>query len=91
MESFFLSETTKYLYLLHCNATALPDFYVFSTEGHLLPVLPAPTTAPAAAAADDGGAATAGADQEEYFEGGRCLLGIAETFKTVVCTADCSV
>lgn len=40
MESFFLSETAKYLYLLHSNATALPDFYVFSTEGHLLPVLP---------------------------------------------------
>ena len=40
MESFFLSETTKYLYLLHTNASALPDFYVFSTEGHILPVLP---------------------------------------------------
>ena len=40
MESFFLSETAKYLYLLHSNATTLPDFYVFSTEGHLLPVLP---------------------------------------------------
>ena len=39
MESFFLSETAKYLYLLHSNATALPDFYLFSTEGHLLPVL----------------------------------------------------
>ena len=40
MESFFLSETAKYLYLLHTNATALPDFYIFSTEGHILPVLP---------------------------------------------------
>lgn len=40
MESFFLSETAKYLYLLHSNATTLPDFYIFSTEGHLLPVLP---------------------------------------------------
>ena len=39
MESFFLSETAKYLYLLHSNATALPDFYLFSTEGHLLPIL----------------------------------------------------
>ena len=39
MESFFLSETAKYLYLLHSNATALPNFYLFSTEGHLLPVL----------------------------------------------------
>lgn len=42
MESFFLSETTKYLYLLHSNATALPDYYIFSTEGHLLPVLAFP-------------------------------------------------
>ncbi len=40
MESFFLSETAKYLYLLHSNASALPDFYMFSTEGHILPVLP---------------------------------------------------
>ncbi len=42
MESFFLSETTKYLYLLNSNATALPDHYIFSTEGHLLPVLASP-------------------------------------------------
>lgn len=41
MESFFLSETAKYLYLLHSNASTLPDFYIFSTEGHILPVLPA--------------------------------------------------
>ena len=34
MESFFLSETMKYLYLLHSNASALIDFAVFSTEGH---------------------------------------------------------
>lgn len=40
MESFFLSETAKYLYLLHSNASTLPDFYIFSTEGHILPVLP---------------------------------------------------
>jgi hypothetical protein len=40
-ESFFLSETAKYLFLLFSNATALPDYYIFSTEGHLLPVLPA--------------------------------------------------
>ncbi|KAK9830164.1 hypothetical protein WJX72_010087 [[Myrmecia] bisecta] len=46
MESFFLSETAKYLYLLHSNATALPDFFVFSTEGHLLPPLPHPATDP---------------------------------------------
>ena len=35
MESFFLSETTKYLYLLHSNASALADFTVLSTEGHI--------------------------------------------------------
>lgn len=37
MESFFLSETLKYLYLLHANATDVPNFYIFTTEGHLLP------------------------------------------------------
>lgn len=37
MESFFLSETSKYLYLLQANTTDLPDYYVFTTEGHLLP------------------------------------------------------
>lgn len=47
MESFFLSETTKYLCLLHSNATALPDYYIFSTEGHLLPVLPSAADAEA--------------------------------------------
>ncbi|DBA72271.1 TPA: hypothetical protein ACH3X2_010653 [Trebouxia sp. C0005] len=36
MESF-LSETSKYLYLLHADAADLPDHYIFSTEGHLLP------------------------------------------------------
>ncbi len=40
MESFFLSETSKYLFLLGANATQLPDFYVLTTEGHLLPPLP---------------------------------------------------
>lgn len=40
MESFFLPETSKYLYLLNSNAAALPDYYVFSTEGHLLPPFP---------------------------------------------------
>ena len=48
MESFFLSETIKYLCLLHSNATALPDYFVFSTEGHLLPVLPSVADAEAA-------------------------------------------
>jgi mannosidase alpha-like ER degradation enhancer 2 len=37
MESFFLSETSKYLYLLFANATKLIDHYVLSTEGHLFP------------------------------------------------------
>jgi hypothetical protein len=40
MESFFLSETAKYLFLIFSNATALLDFFVFTTEGHLFPVLP---------------------------------------------------
>jgi hypothetical protein len=35
MESFFLSETVKYLYLLFSNASALVDHFVLSTEvGH---------------------------------------------------------
>ena len=47
MESFFLSETTKYLFLMHSRAVHLPDFYVFSTEGHLLPPFPAAPQPPA--------------------------------------------
>lgn len=53
MESFFLSETSKYLFLLQANATYLPDHYIFTTEGHLLPPFispspqPPPTSAPA--------------------------------------------
>jgi hypothetical protein len=39
MESFFTSETAKYLYLLFHQSSALTDFYVLSTEGHVLPVL----------------------------------------------------
>lgn len=46
MESFFLSETTKYLYLLHANTTDLPSFYIFTTEGHLLPPFRAAAQAP---------------------------------------------
>lgn len=40
MESFFLSESLKYLYLLFADdQTLLPlDRYVFNTEGHPLPV-----------------------------------------------------
>ena len=37
MQSFFLSETLKYLYLLFCPKTVIPlDKYVFTTEGHPL-------------------------------------------------------
>lgn len=36
MESFFLSETMKYLYLLFSNCTSFVDFFVFTTEAHLL-------------------------------------------------------
>ncbi|GFR52408.1 hypothetical protein Agub_g14979, partial [Astrephomene gubernaculifera] len=43
MESYFLSETAKYLYLLFSSAPALPDYYILSTEGHLLPPLTDPT------------------------------------------------
>ncbi|KFM28922.1 putative alpha-mannosidase I MNS5 [Auxenochlorella protothecoides] len=36
MESFFLSETVKYLYLLFANASAALDRWVLTTEGHFL-------------------------------------------------------
>lgn len=40
MESFFLAETLKYLYLLFDDdKTDIPlDKYVFNTEGHPLPI-----------------------------------------------------
>jgi hypothetical protein len=39
MESFFLSETMKYLYLLFADSSVLPlDDYVFNTEAHAFPV-----------------------------------------------------
>ena len=39
MESFFLGETLKYLYLLFGNSTHIPlDEYVFNTEAHPLPI-----------------------------------------------------
>ncbi len=44
MESFFLSETVKYLYLLFSNASAVVDYFVLSTEvgrGAMGRVLPA--------------------------------------------------
>lgn len=39
MESFFISETAKYLYLLFHGSPALIDFFVLTTEGHPLTVL----------------------------------------------------
>jgi Glycosyl hydrolase family 47 len=42
MESFFLAETAKYLFLLFTPAPSLANFLVLSTEGHLFPVLSSP-------------------------------------------------
>lgn len=43
MESFWLSETLKYLYLLFCDDRhvigTLLNHYVFNTEGHIIPIL----------------------------------------------------
>jgi hypothetical protein len=40
MDSFFLAETLKYLYLLFDNASFVHEApYVFNTEGHLLPLI----------------------------------------------------
>ncbi|KAM3867737.1 mannosidase, alpha, class 1B, member 1b [Diretmus argenteus] len=49
MESFFLGETLKYLFLLFSNDTSLVslDEYVFNTEAHPLPIWPAAATATA--------------------------------------------
>lgn len=41
MESFFLAETLKYLYLIFSPDDVLPlDKYVFNTEAHPLLVMP---------------------------------------------------
>lgn len=40
MESYFLSETVKYLYLSFVDSAPLLDYYLLSTEGHLMPVFP---------------------------------------------------
>ncbi len=41
MESFFLGETLKYLYLLFSDdqSTLSVDHYVFNSEGHPFPIL----------------------------------------------------
>jgi mannosyl-oligosaccharide alpha-1,2-mannosidase len=40
MESFFMSETLKYLYLIFLNADPLPlTKYIFNTEAHPLPIV----------------------------------------------------
>ena len=39
METFFLGETLKYIYLLFGDSSTLPlDKYVFNTEAHPLPI-----------------------------------------------------
>ncbi|KAF6252883.1 glycoside hydrolase [Scenedesmus sp. NREL 46B-D3] len=40
MESYFLSETVKYLYLSFVDSAPLLDYYLLSTEGHLMPAFP---------------------------------------------------
>jgi hypothetical protein len=40
MESYFLSETVKYLYLSFVDSGPLLDYYLLSTEGHLMPAFP---------------------------------------------------
>jgi hypothetical protein len=43
-ESYYLSETVKYLYLTFVKGSgALLDYFIFSTEGHLLPPHPPAT------------------------------------------------
>lgn len=49
MDSFFLAEMFKYLYLLFSEKSQLPidiDDYIFTTEAHLLPVSLSTTHAP---------------------------------------------
>ncbi|GBF88425.1 hypothetical protein Rsub_01137 [Raphidocelis subcapitata] len=56
MESYFLSETARYLFLTFSDgAAALPDWFVLSTEGHLLPVLPGPDDDGSEGGCDAGG------------------------------------
>lgn len=73
MESFFLSETAKYLFLLGANATGLPDFYVLTTEGHLLPPLPA-------SAAAGAGLGSGGPMSTDRLYGVACRLAASPNF-----------
>ena len=68
MESFFLAETIKYLFLLFSEPEEVPidlDRFVLTTEAHVLPVL-----APARASADteSGEACEAGDDESSSAE-----------------------
>ncbi|KAG7670956.1 hypothetical protein KSW81_004384 [Nannochloris sp. 'desiccata'] len=64
MESFFLSETSKYLYLTFANATTLIDHYVLSTEGHLFPPFSVPPSASEEPGGEVGMAAAAGGKEK---------------------------
>lgn len=49
MDSFFLAEMFKYLYLMFSEKSQLPidiDDYIFTTEAHLLPLSLSITQAP---------------------------------------------
>lgn len=57
LESFFLAETLKYLYLLFAAPEALPldlRAHVLTTEAHILPAAPLDAAWDAAAAAEQG-------------------------------------
>ncbi len=75
MESFFISETLKYLYLLYTKRTDVLDQYVLSTEAHFLPTFPArksPSTAsiPALSRGRDIGRDRRGRSEQERAETG---------------------
>lgn len=38
MESYFLSETVKYLYIIFSEAPEFLEYFTLSTEGHMFPV-----------------------------------------------------
>ncbi|XP_038139580.1 ER degradation-enhancing alpha-mannosidase-like protein 3 [Cyprinodon tularosa] len=71
MDSFFLAEMFKYLYLLFTDKSQLPidiDDYIFTTEAHLLPVSLSTTQASVRInVTEDAAAATAAAHDEDLF------------------------